>query len=118
MVKNSSVLFLLLVGTAIVACIAAKQTDICENETGRLRCRGSETIRIKNAWYGSTRNSNCRGDTERCNTLEKADKDTLDRMRNRCNRKGSCDLTPANRLWGSDPCPGTAKLLRVEYDCK
>ncbi|XP_014665124.1 PREDICTED: adhesion G protein-coupled receptor L1-like [Priapulus caudatus] len=106
------------VGAAVIVCTAAKQTDVCEDKMGVLICGGGQTIRVRDAWYGSTRNSNCRGDTARCNTLEKANKSIIRDLKDRCNRKSMCTMRPGNDLWGSDPCPGTRKLLRVDYDCK
>ncbi|XP_021361884.1 uncharacterized protein LOC110455822 isoform X3 [Mizuhopecten yessoensis] len=95
-----------------------KQQIICENKPGNVTCPTHTVIRIKDANYGFTK------ETENCDTnkifppkknCRHANSTAI--MRQLCNRKQTCTVTPSNRFFGSDPCSWTTKLLNISYTC-
>ena len=74
-------------------------------------------MNVKQAWYGRKSTTACphsaMGDTD-CST----DPDvTLQKVRDLCQLKMSCDLNPGGEMFG-DPCGGTYKYLSLSYQCE
>ena len=84
-----------------------------------LACGKYRVIEILAANYGRTR-----PDSEVCpygrghkDKVDCVDSGTLEKVKNLCEGKQKCSVSPTNSVFG-DPCGGTYKYLEVNYKCR
>lgn len=85
---------------------------LCENrESPRIECPTATSIKIKDAIYGRTDQTECG------NSKVTSCKKTVTRIvGTKCNFKQTCLPKASNKIY-TDPCFGTYKYLNVTYRC-
>jgi len=88
---------------------------ICEHKSKKISCGVGQVLYIRSAVYGRNNRNTCPHSSIR--TIKCASKNSLQKVRQRCDNKRSCTLEAKNSVFG-DPCRGTFKYLNVRYQCK
>lgn len=87
---------------------------LCEGNKGTIHCLGGGKIKVHSASYGRDDGSTCPSSSIKTTNCHAGN--SLSIVLNECNEKPSCELDSDNSVFG-DPCKGTHKYLRVEYEC-
>ncbi|KAJ8041114.1 L-rhamnose-binding lectin CSL3 [Holothuria leucospilota] len=98
-------------------CVQKLAKIVCEHSTLSLRCEGNTDIYILSASYGrNVGTSICQGGTNvvtrKCHASS-----SLTKVEEACQGQQSCSILASNSVFG-DPCVGTYKYLKVEYECE
>lgn len=91
-------------------------TIACEGSNLELSCPSNQAIKISYANYGRLDNSICCYDPSLCLNINCVSSNATLIASSYCSSKSSCSL-PAYNSFFSDPCGGTYKYLKVDYDC-
>ncbi|XP_078356759.1 L-rhamnose-binding lectin CSL3-like [Oculina patagonica] len=95
-------------------CIEAKSIVICEHRRATLSCPGGKKVNVLTASYGRHDRSTCPHSSIRTTNCHAGNSLTIAKAR--CTNKTRCSLFASNSVFG-DPCRGTYKYLKVEYQC-
>ncbi|XP_068600271.1 protein eva-1 homolog C [Brachionichthys hirsutus] len=99
--------------------ITGQSAHACDGQPLRLSCPRHSTISVQSAFYGSGGAKLCGADppprthNHTCSAVT-----ALQKLLSECQSHRACRLPVHRRLFGEDPCPGTAKYLHVNYKCK
>jgi hypothetical protein len=91
---------------------------VCQESSSTLtfNCPESQTIQVTNAAFGRSDSSTCCNNVNVCkNTNCKTDVTTI--VSGICNLLNICTIYNAFALFGNDPCWGTSKYVKVDYNC-
>ena len=88
----------------------------CEGFLLTINCPLDQTIQITTATYGRTDNSTCYSNAEQC-AKTNCMLDVTSIVSNYCQSKTNCILTASINTFGYDPCAGTYKYTKLDYNC-
>ena len=89
---------------------------ICEDSgTEQIKCDDGGTIAILSANFGRLDWTTC--PHRKIKTNDCRANSSLDKVKEICQHKESCELQATRSFFGGDPCPETYKYLLVEYKC-
>lgn len=87
---------------------------VCEGRTAFLKCYDGKKIAVVSATYGRQSRAPCaNGNYINTNCA----KDVMQYAKHYCHGKSLC-FPAANSAILGDPCPGTSKYFKMEYECK
>ncbi|XP_069492444.1 protein eva-1 homolog C [Ambystoma mexicanum] len=95
----------------------------CDGDHLSLQCPRHSTISIQSAFYGRRLQTYHMCPTLEPEAMEKGSVDcmaetTLQKVLDECQNLRACQVPVNSRVFGPDPCPGTAKYLLVSFKCK
>merc|ERR1712002_24673 len=91
---------------------------VCEGKSLKIKCKGSENIKIYSVFYGRTNHNTCPSKWNKFPFGGCVSKTAPAIVKNNCNGKSSCLLVASNFALGGDPCVGTYKYLTVTWGCE
>jgi hypothetical protein len=86
----------------------------CEGSSLNLSCPSNRTVQITNAFFGRNDNSTCCPEATKCANIN-CFQNVTETVSTFCNST-SCSI-PANTKTYTDPCKGTYKYLKVDFNC-
>ncbi|XP_053313433.1 protein eva-1 homolog C isoform X2 [Spea bombifrons] len=95
----------------------------CDGDRLVLQCPRHSTISIHSAFYGRPMEGYPAGISVSQESMDNSDGKCMaltafQKVLDECQNLRSCQLLVNSRVFGSDPCPGVTKYLRVSYKCK
>ena len=99
---------------SIVLVDPIRTVTVCERSQKTISCPGDLRIRLKSSFWGRSDTTTCRtGSFWRTSCSDP----TINVLYKRtCERKNSCTVSAHASQLG-DPCPGTSKYVRIQYEC-
>jgi len=101
--------------TSITTTASPGSRVICEGSSLNVSCPSPRTVQITNASFGRNDNSTCCPKAINCLNIN-CFKNVTNIVSSFCNSNFSCSI-PANTKTFSDPCMGTYKYLKVDFNC-
>ena len=93
----------------------------CERTILNLQCRPGAIIRIRSAVYGRDDPTTCLVHGRMSSGMERtvtcSSQPAASVVEGKCSGLANCSVPAYTALFGLDPCPGIAKLLRVHDEC-